>query len=94
MNVDAQAALAALRARFLVRTAEDLRRLKAVRDGEPAAQADIRFLVHRLAGAAGTFGYPEAGAIARRLDDEMLQRQISPAEFAPLIDALEALPPT
>ena len=62
--------LATLRTRFVVRAAEDRQILAEL---EPpfsrAAREQVRLLAHRLAGAAGTFGYPEASEAAFELEE-------------------------
>ena len=57
--------LAALRAKFVARCAEDL---AVVRLGPDAP--DLARVVHRIAGAAGMFGHDALGTLASRLDDD------------------------
>lgn len=62
--------LAALRARFVARAEEDRRLLAALGPPfSPAEREQVRLVAHRLAGAAGTFGYPEASEAAFRLEE-------------------------
>ncbi len=76
-----------LRARFLERSAGDLYALKSERD--PTA---LRFIVHRLAGAAGTFGFPDLSRLAGEIDDRLvLGEVIGDADLEPLIAELERL---
>lgn len=50
----------------------------------------VRVLVHRLAGAAGTFGYDELGAVAMTLDDQLAAgRSLSRSELEALLSALD-----
>jgi HPt (histidine-containing phosphotransfer) domain-containing protein len=82
-------ALAPLRAKFLKRAAEDLATLKdAGVDGET-----LKYLVHRLAGSAGMFGYPEVSRLAAIVDDALQDGGgADPADLAALIAAVEVLP--
>jgi PAS domain S-box-containing protein len=82
-----------LRDRFLKRSQEDCSSLRKLRettgDGE---QAELAFLIHRLAGTAGTFGFDEVGKIAGRLDETMGEGgRLHRAEIDPLIAALERI---
>lgn len=77
----------ALRERFLDRSAGDLDTLRHERD--PAA---LRLVVHRLAGAAGTFGYPDISRDAGEVDDALVEGKDPPEDvLARLISGLEAL---
>jgi len=77
----------ALRERFLDRSAGDVETLKRERD--PAA---LRLIVHRLAGAAGTFGYPDLSRDAGEIDDALVEGNDVPEDaLARLIAALEVL---
>lgn len=50
----------------------------------------LRQVVHRLAGAAGTFGFTEIGDIAIQIDDRFVEnRPVEAAEIARLLAALE-----
>lgn len=64
--------LAALRARFKARCLDDLAVLVAAR-ADPAlrSQEALRTTVHRLSGAAGTFGYPVVSEVAGELDQDL-----------------------
>lgn len=72
--------MAALRERFLERAASDRVALAAA--GEAGDFAAIRDLAHRLAGVAGTLGFPEISVLARALEDA------GGAEIAPALDRL------
>lgn len=61
--------MAELRARFLERCAGDLERIAALRDRDALAAEEMQGLVHGLAGAAGTFGFPGISAAAGACDD-------------------------
>lgn len=62
--------LAALRARFVARCAEDREILAGfAAPFPPAAREAMRGIAHRLAGAAGTFGFPAASEAALRLEE-------------------------
>ncbi|NGM49194.1 histidine phosphotransferase [Caulobacter sp. 602-2] len=80
--------LAPLRAKFLVRVADDLAKLRAAE----TSMKDRHYIVHRLAGAAGVFGYARITDLARDLDDLLLDQGDAPPEaFADLIAALEGV---
>lgn len=50
----------------------------------------LRAIVHRLAGAAGTFGYGSVGDVAIALDDKLAAgRAVTAADVARLLAALE-----
>ena len=61
--------LAALRNRFRARSANDLERLKVLMQDDLTGK-DLRHLVHSLAGAAGTFGFPALSEAAVLIDDD------------------------
>ncbi len=67
-----------LRRRFRLRCGEDLAMLRMMRQA-PADLASPEFgvLVHRLSGAAGSFGYDELSRLARVIDD-MLTLKTAP----------------
>jgi HPt (histidine-containing phosphotransfer) domain-containing protein len=72
--VSAPDPLAALRSRFIARGAEDLATLRGHLDGASLDATTLRFTVHRLAGAAGTFGYAEISEAAGKAEDDILDR--------------------
>lgn len=77
--------LSELRAKFLARCGEDA---AALREVEGDAR---RRIVHRIAGAAGMFGFADLGAMAGRIDDAMAAGDdVSDDEMAALAAALEA----
>lgn len=80
--------LAPLRAKFLARVADDLVKLRAAE----TSTKDKHYIVHRLAGAAGVFGYRAITDLARDLDDLLLDHgEAAPEAYAKLIAALEEL---
>jgi HPt (histidine-containing phosphotransfer) domain-containing protein len=84
--------LAALRSRFIARGAEDLAVLRGHLDGGPLDATALRFTVHRLAGAAGTFGYPEISEAAGKAEDDILERpDRSEISLRHLVGVLEQL---
>ena len=92
MAADPQAALEALRQRFLRRAAGDLALLLRYAAGD-AAPEEVRFAVHRLNGAAGSFGYPEVSAAASWAETDLPRDAApDPERLAALIAALRALP--
>ncbi len=73
---DAVAGLEALRRRFLARVRRDLATLGTALDAfergdRPVEEvhAEMRAILHRLAGSAGSFGWPEIGARAAELEE-------------------------
>lgn len=56
-----------LRGQFIERCRTDLDRLAMLEPGHP----DIGMIAHRLAGAAGSFGYPEISEAAAVVDDRV-----------------------
>jgi HPt (histidine-containing phosphotransfer) domain-containing protein len=86
---DIAAALDGLRQRFLVRSAEDWRLLRAWTARGAPPDDEMRRLVHRLAGAAGTFGFHELSARAKETDDRLCDGlPADPANAAALIAEL------
>jgi len=77
--------------RFRLRLARDLVHLRELTAGTPSAtqMAELGRLVHGLAGAAGTFGFPEIGDAAIALDDALIEGTAS-ADVRPLITTLLA----
>jgi HPt (histidine-containing phosphotransfer) domain-containing protein len=74
-----------LRQRFLDRSSGELYTLKTEREREA-----LRLVVHRMAGAAGTFGFPDLSRIAGEIDDALVEgKSVGDAEMAPLIAELE-----
>lgn len=81
----------ALRRRFVERCREDLAVLEAAIGGTVAADG-LRATVHRLSGAAGTFGYPELSRLAGEVDDALIERGRAPEEaLAELVVAVRVL---
>ena len=77
--------LEALRAQFIDRCRDDRQRLAA----PEADDAERAMIIHRLAGAAGAFGYPELSAVAADLDVRIRSgADVFPAHFEPLNLAL------
>ena len=83
--------LAELRARFLQRCVSDLARLRNLSSQGRLASDELKALAHSLAGAAGTFGFPEISACAGRLDDAFADgRQPHRRDIAALEAALDS----
>jgi CheY-like chemotaxis protein/HPt (histidine-containing phosphotransfer) domain-containing protein len=84
--------LDALRLRFLERTKQDAARIKVLLgETKDADFVELKSLVHRFAGSAGSFGFPEAGDVALALDQELARGgPPSPEAFGPLLSALDA----
>lgn len=66
-------AMAAIKQRFVDRCAIDRDQLRAHCEGTPLAPESLHTIIHRMAGAAGIFGFTEVGALAAVLDDELAQ---------------------
>jgi len=73
--------LEALRSRFMERVRRDLVALgeavEAFESGVRPAEdvhAEMRTILHRLAGSAGSFGWPEIGLRARRFEERLGER--------------------
>ncbi len=62
--------LASLRERFRARVMADRAELEVLARGDPTS-AELRRLVHNLAGSAGTFGYGALSQAAIEVDDQM-----------------------
>ena len=75
-----------LRARFIERCRTDLEQLEGLEPDHP----DIGMIAHRLAGSAGSFGYPEISEAAAVVDDRARYGPTpSPEVVQILIGALE-----
>jgi HPt (histidine-containing phosphotransfer) domain-containing protein len=89
---DFDARYQALRARFVQRCREDLPIIERAAAGEAVDPEALRMTVHRLSGAAGTFGYPELSGLAGAVDDELIERgEAGPRAIAALVEAVRAL---
>lgn len=78
--------MANLRLRFLARAAQDAARLR-----EPGAEIDV--IVHRLAGAAGVFGFDNVSRLASIVDVQIHEGgSPAPEDLAALVAAVDALP--
>ena len=74
-----------LKQRFIERSRQDLAVICVERD-----PAKLRPVVHRLSGAAGTFGYHELSRVAGEVDDVLVEGGApSDAELARLIAEIE-----
>lgn len=81
----------ALRVRFVRRCAQDLPVLEVALEGA-ADRGRLRSTVHRLSGAAGTFGYAELSRLAGAVDDRLVVGQEAPRDdLAQLVEALRVL---
>lgn len=79
--------LAQLRNEFLTRCASDLSELRSMAPEHP----ELRRIAHRLAGAAGSFGYPELGAVAAHVEAKARDGSLTAAELRRLLDMLAML---
>lgn len=84
---------AALRERFLARSVEDLGVIEAaLKAPHEADREELRRTVHRLAGAAGTFGFADLSRIAGEADDAlMVELADVDGELRRLVEALRAV---
>lgn len=76
--------LSRLRADFLARCASDLADLENLAPQDP----EVRQIIHRLAGAAGSFGFPELGALAAQFEEQAREGQVSEASLEVFRQAL------
>lgn len=72
MTPDALAALARLRRKFIERSGGDLLALHGHRSSNALAPEDLHLVVHRLAGAAGTFGFEALSSAAEAAEYALL----------------------
>jgi len=56
--------------------------LARLREGDREVLAELRQTVHRLAGAAGSFGFPEVSAAALKADGEIKARLADAGDIA------------
>ena len=92
---DVAEALERLRARFRARAAADLTDLRQWSTDPGAHQDDLHALVHRLAGAAGTFGYDRLSHLAARAEDALITDAADRTmAIADVIDELERVSET
>lgn len=81
-------AFQALRARFRVRAGEELAQLQTL-TAVSSDSVELRRLVHNIAGAAGTFGFPALSQAAIVIDDHYAAGEQPPADsFRTLAQAL------
>lgn len=81
----------ALRRRFVERCRLDLAVLEQAAAGSVEAEV-LRATVHRLSGAAGTFGYPDLSRLAGEVDDALIEHgRASDEALAELTDAVRVL---
>ena len=86
---DVAAALERLHQRFLERAIADLALLRAA---SSATDSDLQATIHRLAGAAGTFGHHQLSELAKSAEDALIQRTAdAPVRLAALVEALARL---
>ncbi|MBA4801318.1 MAG: Hpt domain-containing protein [Euryhalocaulis sp.] len=64
-------AIALFRSRFIERCANDAEAVRAWRKGRLSDDQDIISRLHKLAGLAGTFGFPELGREAAGIEDAL-----------------------
>ncbi|MBA3655885.1 MAG: response regulator [Gemmatimonadaceae bacterium] len=57
----------------------------------PDERASAEREAHKLAGSAGTFGFPRSSRIARELEQRLSSRELTPAEAVPLSELIIAL---
>jgi HPt (histidine-containing phosphotransfer) domain-containing protein len=69
---DVASAIEQLRVRFYARAAADMVALRRWSKDPAAHKSDLHLLVHRLAGAAGTFGFHRLSEIAAKAEDAIL----------------------
>jgi HPt (histidine-containing phosphotransfer) domain-containing protein len=72
---------------FRQRLSDDHKALASLSDSHDLRP--LKVIAHRLAGAAGTFGYPELGDTATTLDEHLRVHEVMPQDVARLLAALE-----
>jgi HPt (histidine-containing phosphotransfer) domain-containing protein len=82
-------AMLRLRGRFLARAASDLDDLKLWTREPPDDPERLRYLVHRVAGAAGTFGYDSLSDRAKIAEDALITG--APDRNAALVSLIDEL---
>jgi HPt (histidine-containing phosphotransfer) domain-containing protein len=86
---DVEAAIGTLRTRFLARSRDDLRTLRQWSKGGARGDDAHHRILHRLAGAAGTFGFQEISARAKAVEDELAEgRAATGPSLRALLEAL------
>jgi PAS domain S-box-containing protein len=82
-----------LQARFVDRSRQDRSRLaELLATAAPSDLGELRALVHRFAGTAGTFGFADIGDCAAALDRRFAAGEgAAPEDFTPLLQALDDL---
>jgi HPt (histidine-containing phosphotransfer) domain-containing protein len=84
--------LVQLKSRFIARSTDDLAALRGHLEGACLDAAALRFTVHRLSGAAGTFGYADVSEAAGHAEDDLLDRPDSAdASLRRLVEVLGKL---
>lgn len=86
-----QARLREMGERFLASLAEELAALRALTSAAPDAPDAANAIVHRVAGRAGTFGFPAISIQASRLESLIIDGQFGAPEFELALAELEAL---
>lgn len=80
-----------IKARFLVILAERQQELKTLREAmdrpehHEAALRQAQFILHKIAGTAGTLGFPEFGANARIIENQIIKYLDATAHDLPRI---------
>jgi HPt (histidine-containing phosphotransfer) domain-containing protein len=86
------AAMDALAQRFLVRCGCDLAKLKELLADSSDRHTEIWYIVHRMSGSAGIFGFNEIGDLAGRIDGDLAAGQpVATTDLPGLIEALATL---
>ena len=84
-----EAGIAALRARFVTRSREDLEALRGWAHAGARPDADHHRILHRLSGAAGTFGFHALSARAKAVEDQLPDAaSVAGRELSALLDEL------
>ena len=88
---DGRATLLQLRQQFVLRSREDLAALTQHVQAKPLTPEELYLTVHRLAGAGGTFGFPEVSIEAELVEAELLDgADGTGSQLDPLIAALSS----
>ena len=84
---DFAVAFGGLKARFVERCADDLRALRDHLAGNPLDPGALRLILHRLAGAAGTFGFADVSRAAGAAEDAVLLSDPDQDDFIAVVAA-------
>ena len=81
-------ALEGVRQRFITRCRSDLDLIRAFAvDPSQTSEPEVRTVIHRISGIAGSLGYPDLSNIAKRIDDGFAIATVPPSEDVRQLEA-------